>query len=78
MILIVLWYITAKNYFNNNATRKDLNTGLPFVYKVVKKYEEPPEEPKEPAIPDYSITLILPVRIVAIIAITIIHYKKRS
>ena len=71
----VNWYITAKDYFNNNATRKDLNTGLPFVYQVEIKYEEPPE-PKEPVIPGYSITLILPITIVAVGAIVIIYHRK--
>ena len=69
----VIWYIIAKDYFNNNATRKDLNTGLPFIYQVIKKYVELPEEA---AIPGYSIALILPITIVAAGAIAIIYHRK--
>jgi hypothetical protein len=69
---IVLWYLIARDSYGNNQTRKDLNTGLPFTYIVIKK----PTSEEEPFIPSYSLTFMLPITIVTIMAIIIIFRKK--
>ncbi|MFX1286853.1 MAG: hypothetical protein ACFFB5_24655 [Promethearchaeota archaeon] len=66
----VSWYIVARDSYNNNQTRKDLNSGLPFTYKVVKKFEV------ISGIPGYSIIFILPITIVIIMALVVIYHKK--
>jgi hypothetical protein len=67
----VLWYIQAWDDQGNNSTRYSdyLN---PFEYTVIEK---PPISPS--AVPSFSVVTLIPITIVAVIAITIIHYRKR-
>ena len=66
----VLWYVQAWDNQGNNATRLSdyLN---PYEYTVINKPSVPP------GVPGFSVVALIPITIVAVIAITIIHYRKR-
>jgi hypothetical protein len=66
----VLWYIQAWDNQGNNSTRFSdyLN---PYEYTVIAKITPPP------GVPGFPTIALIPITIVVVIAITIIHYRKR-
>ncbi len=68
----VLWYVQVWDNQGNNGTRYD-SFGSPFEYRVVSLPSDAP-----PGIHGFPLVSIIPITIVAIIAITVIYYRKRK
>ena len=68
---MVKWYIMAWDDAGGRSIRMNA-TGLPFSYSVLPKPSD------AAAIPGYSAVSIISITIIAVVAITVIHYRKRK